>query len=186
MGMPVLSPLPEFWTAEMVLGLPPDGCRYETAHGELVVTPAPSLWHQIVVDRLADALKRYLATEPVGMVLALPADISWGPDSLVQPDVFVAPRDEMRTLDWRRVQTLLLVAEVLSPGSHRGDRGAKRRLYQEAGVPLYWVVDPIGRTVESWTPGAKKPVEVEDVLRWHPAGTRTSFALEMEMLFSPV
>lgn len=186
MGMPALSPPPEFWTAEMVLGLPPDGCRYETAHGELVVTPAPSLWHQIVVDRLADALKRYLAMEPVGMAFALPADISWGPDSLVQPDVFVAPWDEIRTLDWRRVQTLLVVAEVLSPGSHRGDRGAKRRLYQEAGVPLYWVVDPIGRTVESWTPGATKPRVVGDALRWHPAGARTAFALDVEMLFAPV
>jgi len=184
--MPALSPPPEFWTAEMVLALPPDRCRYETAHGELVVTPAPSLWHQVVVDRLADALKRYLATEPVGMALALPADISWGPDSLVQPDVFVAPRDEIRTLDWRRVQTLLLVAEVLSPGSHRGDRGAKRRLYQEAGVPLYWVVDPIGRTVESWTPGARKPVVAQDAVRWHPPGAMTSFALDLEMLFAPV
>jgi len=78
------------------------------------------------------------------------------------------------------------VAEVLSPGSHRGDRGAKRRLYQEAGVPLYWVIDPLTHRVESWTPGATKPVVVDDALRWHPAGARTAFALDRERLFAPV
>lgn len=78
------------------------------------------------------------------------------------------------------------MAEVLSPGSHRGDRGAKRRLYQEAGVPLYWVIDPVPHTVESWAPGAKKPVVVEDAVRWNPAGGKTSFVPDLEMLFAPV
>lgn len=186
MGMPALSPPPEFWTAEQVLGLPPDGSRYETAHGELVVTPAPSLWHQIVVIRLADALTQYLVTEPVGMVLALPADISWGPDSLVQPDVFVAPWNEIRTLDWRQVQTLLLVAEVLSPGSHRGDRETKRRLYQEVGVPLYWVVDPVKQTVESWTPQRRAPEVHRNAIDWHPQSASRPFRLALSDLFRPV
>ena len=39
------------------------------------------------------------------------------------------------------MRTLLLVAEVLSPSSLKGDRFLKRLRYREAGVPLYWVVD---------------------------------------------
>jgi hypothetical protein len=41
---------------------------------------------------------------------------------LVQPDVFLVPTDEARRLTWSRMRTLLLVAEVLSPSSMKGDR----------------------------------------------------------------
>ena len=32
---------PAYYTADMVRALPDDGKRYETVHGELLVTPAP-------------------------------------------------------------------------------------------------------------------------------------------------
>ena len=38
-----------YYTADMVRALPDDGHRYETVHGELLVTPAPGLEHQYVV-----------------------------------------------------------------------------------------------------------------------------------------
>ena len=37
----------------------------------------------------------------------------------------------------------LLVVEVLSPGTRKSDRGSKRLAYEEAGVPVYWIVDPV-------------------------------------------
>lgn len=128
---------PTYWTAEMVRQLPDDGNRYEVVHGELLVTPAPRLGHQLLVTRLAIALGNYLAGEPVGIVLTSPADISWGRDVLVQPDVFVVPHDEAKSREWSRIRTLLLVVEVLSPSTARADRFTKRHRYQEAGVPLY-------------------------------------------------
>lgn len=87
--------------------------------------------------RLGFAIGTYLQREPVAIVLSSPADISWGPEVLVQPAVFVVPSEETRTLSWSRMRTLLLVAEVLSPSSSRGDRFLKRLRYREAGVPLY-------------------------------------------------
>jgi hypothetical protein len=36
---------PIYYTADMVRGLPDDRNRYETVRGELLVTPAPRLWH---------------------------------------------------------------------------------------------------------------------------------------------
>jgi Uma2 family endonuclease len=112
---------PRYYTADMVRALPDDGNRYEVVYGELLVTPAPRLWHQVLVKRLSLALELYLERQPTGELLTSPADISWGPDVLVQPDVFVVPLDEARTLTWSRIRTLLLVAEVLSPSSARGD-----------------------------------------------------------------
>src|SRR6185295_1654352 len=87
---------PLYYTAEMVRAMPDDGNRYEVVYGELLVTPAPRPWHQVLVQRLIVALAAYLNREPAGLVLSSPADISWGADVLVQPDVFVVPTDEAR------------------------------------------------------------------------------------------
>ena len=51
---------PVYFTAEMVRAMPDDGNRYEVVYGELLVTPAPRPWHQIVVHRLSVALDNYL------------------------------------------------------------------------------------------------------------------------------
>ena len=177
---------PVYYTADMVRALPDDGNRYEVVYGELLVSPAPRLWHQEVAQRLLVALRVYLEREPVGHVLASPADISWGPDVLVQPDLFVAPLAQVRTLDWTRVQDLLLVIEVLSPSSVRGDRFAKRRLYQEQGVPLYWIVDGDERLVEVWTPHAHFPAVERERVIWHPADAKRPFTLELPELFRPI
>ena len=130
-----------YYSAEMVRALPDDGNCYETVHGELLVTPAPALWHQTIVGRLHFLLSQYLAERPVGHLLQSPADISWSEDVLVQPDLFVTDLAEARTLDWANVKTLLLVIETLSPSTTRYDRFTKRRLYQEVRVPTYWIVD---------------------------------------------
>jgi Uma2 family endonuclease len=178
---------PIYWTAEMVRQLPDDGNRYEVVHGELLVTPAPRLNHQLLATRASVALGNYLAEEPVGIVLASPADISWGRrDVLVQPDVFVIPLNEARTGDWTRLRSLLLVIEVLSPSTARADRFTKRRRYQEAGVPLYWIVDGAEQRVEVWTPGAELPAIEANRLVWHPAGAGQPFTLALAELFRPV
>lgn len=177
--------IPAFYTAEMVRALPDDGKRYETVHGELLVTPAPRALHQEVISRLHFALTAYLREHPAGHLFASPADISWGPDVLVQPDLFVVALDEARTLDWARMQSLLLAIEVLSPSSLRADRFTKRRLYQEVGIPLYWIVDADAESVEVWTPDAVFPAAQLQELRWEPAGF-SPFRLPLEELFRPI
>ena len=119
-------------------------------------------------------------------MLASPADISWGPDTLVQPDIFVVRIDEARTLDWARLKTLLLAIEVLSPSSVRADRFTKRRLYQEVGVPLYWVVDADRQDVEIWTPDAAFPVREAEQLIWHPAGVSAPLTISLTELLRPL
>ena len=177
---------PIYYTASMVRALPDDGNRYEVVYGELLVTPAPRAWHQILVQRLSVALANYLDRNPAGVVLTSPADISWGPDVLVQPDVFVVPPEEARTLDWTRMSTLLLVAEVLSPSTARGDRFLKRLRYRQAGVPLYWLVDGDERSVEIWTPADDFPVVEPERLIWQPPGAGEPFTLALDQLFRPV
>lgn len=177
---------PTYHTADMVRALPDDGQRYEVVHGELLVTPAPRAWHQELVRRLILGLSGYTARTGVGHVVASPADISWGDETLVQPDVFVVPLYQARTLDWARMKTLLLAVEVLSPSTARADRFTKRRLYQEVGVPTYWIVDPERRCVEVWTPGATFPVIEWEAVTWRPAGAAESLSLSLAELFKPI
>ena len=177
---------PIYYTAEMVRALPDGGNRYEAVRGELLVTPAPRLWHQEVTFRLGRSLSAYLELHRVGHLLLSPADISWGPDTLVQPDLFVVPLEQARTLDWARITQLLLVAEVLSPSSRRADRFTKRLEYQRQQVPLYWIVDPDEQAVEVWTPDDTFPRFERERLVWQPAGAASSFALDLRELFRPI
>ncbi|HEV8178516.1 MAG TPA: Uma2 family endonuclease [Gemmatimonadales bacterium] len=177
---------PTFFTAQMVRALPEDGNRYETVRGELLVTPAPRVWHEEIVGRLYVALRHYLSTDPVGHVFGSHSDISWGPDTLVEPDVLVAPLEEVRTLEWSRVKTLLLVVEVLSPSSRRADRFTKRVEYQRQNIPCYWIVDPDERQVEAWSPADTFPAFERERLIWHPAGAGRPFELSLEELFRAI
>jgi len=177
---------PMYYTAEMVRGLPDDGNRYETVHGELLVTPAPRAWHQIVLVRLIQVLGGYLERDLVGQLLSSPADISWSPDVLVQPDLFVVPWDEIRPLTWERIKHLLLVVEILSPTTARADRFTKRRLYQEVRIPSYWIVDADEHFVEVWTPQAALPTVEHERVLWLPAGAAQPLVLTLPELFRPL
>jgi Uma2 family endonuclease len=179
---------PVYYTAEMVRQLnaaePRHWPRYETVHGELLVTPAPAPPHQEIVARIFAPLRLYAERERAGKVLTAPADISWGRDDLyVQPDIFVVPPELAGLRTWRDVQHLLLAIEIISPSSARIDRFAKRRLYQERGVPLYWVVDADAQGVEVWTPGDTFPRVEHERLVWHPDGAAVPLVLALEELF---
>ena len=181
MGMPIV-----YYTADLVRALPDDGNKYELVYGELLVTPAPRAWHEVVQRRLQTALDRYLDRERVGQLFGPLADISWDEDVLVSPDVFVVPLEEARTLDWSKMRHLLLVAEILSPSTARFDRFAKRRRYQEANVPLYWIVDADECHAEVWTPTDTFPRFERERLTWRPEGASVAFTMELAELLQPL
>jgi Uma2 family endonuclease len=185
MGMS--NPEPIYYTADMVAELVDESRhwpRYECVYGELLVTPAPQWVHQEIALRLARALADYVDREPVGRVVISPSDIRFGrKDVLVQPDVFVTPPDASRNWDWRDVTGFLVAAEVLSPSTQRTDRFTKRKLYQDRGVPLYWIIDADDRHVEVWTPTDDFPHFERERLFWHPDGALTPFVLPLAELF---
>lgn len=184
MGMPDTL---ELWTAERVRALPDDGNRYEVVDGELFVTPSPRLDHQRAVAELLFALRTYLQRVPVGEVLTSPADIELDPKTLVQPDVFVVPIElGKKPRHWRDVRGLLLAVEILSPSTARADRTVKRRRFQRAGVPDYWIVDLDARLVERWRPQDARPEVLSERLVWQPAGALETFDLDLAALFAAV
>ena len=184
MGMPQAT---ERWTAEMVRALPDDGNRYEVVDGELLVTPAPRLLHQEAVARLLFLLREHADRYGLGYVLHSPADIEFDPRTLVQPDVFVAPLvGGRRPRAWPEIKQLLLAVEVLSPSTARADRTVKRRRYQSAGVPEYWLFDLDARLVERWRPADERPEIVTDALAWQPDPNVPSLTIELPRFFARI
>lgn len=174
-------------TYDDLLAMPDDGQRYEIIEGELFVTPAPRLRHQRALTALFRLLDAYVTTERVGELFWSPADIQYGPRTLVQPDLFVAPfLDGKRIVEWKDVKRLALAVEVLSPGTASRDRGVKRRLYQEQQTGEYWVVDLDGAVVERWLPGDERPEELRTTLRWWPTGAARSLPLDLVALFAEI
>jgi Uma2 family endonuclease len=105
---------------------------------------------------------------------------------LVQPDIFVVPVTQVRVLQWSALRDLWLVAEVLSPSTAANDRFIKRRRYQEAGVPCYWIVDGDEHYVEIWRPGDHFPTIERERLVWQPDGATEPFTFPLSELFHPV
>lgn len=171
------------WTAERALALPEDGNRYEVLDGALFVTPAPSFAHQAVLVRLFAPLLAYTDRQRIGRAMISPADIIFSPRRLVQPDIFVIPALPVPQRTWTDVKSLLLAVEVLSPSTARADRHRKRLIYQDQGVPEYWIVDADARMVERWRPADDRPEVMHAELRWAPAGAREPLVLDLPALF---
>ena len=181
MGMPQAT---HFWTVDEVRALPADGRRYEVVAGELLVTPAPGFSHQEAVAQLLRRLADHCERSGVGHAATSPADLTPEPGALVQPDVFVVGLVAgRRPRDWSDIEQILLAVEVLSPSTARADRTMKRRLYQRAGVPEYWIVDLEARLVERWRPLDARPEMLTDTLSWRPDPAVSPLTIELADFF---
>ena len=169
----------EHWTRDMVLALPDDGMRHELIDGIHIVSPAPRFLHQRVVQVLGEHTMQYLRPLRLADVMMLPGDLALGEDEVLQPDLFVYPLTSPSPKNWLDITSLLLVAEVLSPSTARSDRGAKRRRYQRARVPEYWVVDIDARLVERWRPDESRPEVIDSVLEWRVNPDADAFVLDL-------
>jgi Uma2 family endonuclease len=177
--------LDEVTTIEQLLALPEDECRHELLDGVHVVTPAPAPAHQTVQQEFEVALYTALLGHDRLAVLASPADIRFGPLTLVQPDLFVFRKDPgHRVREWSEVGVPVLAVEFLSPTTAARDRGVKRRIYQRAGVAEYWIVDPDARLVERWRPDDIRPEILDERLEWAPLELPAPLTLDLPLLFA--
>ena len=67
-------------------------------------------------------------------------------DTMVLPDISVIC-DHNKLDEYGCKGAPDMVVEILSPSTQRHDQLVKLRLYQQAGVQEYWIVDPENRTV---------------------------------------
>ena len=147
---------PPVMTTEDLLALPRNGVQRWIIEGQLREKPMTvrNRVHSRVMVRTAKYLDNWNDSrpEPRGEVLCGEAGcrLRRNPDSTVGLDVvYVAANlvlqesDETTLIDG--VPTLIV--EILSPSNTIEDIDEKIDVYQKAGVPLIWVIDPHARTV---------------------------------------
>jgi Uma2 family endonuclease len=119
--------------------------RVELIKGEIIEMSLIGRRHKAFVGNLAQFLMVRLAGRAVVWVQS---SIALAEDTEPQPDLAVLRRGAVSYKErdaW--AEDALLVIEV-ADSSLAYDRSTKLRLYAEAGIPEYWVVDCAAETVE--------------------------------------
>jgi Uma2 family endonuclease len=126
-----------------------DHNRYEIVDGDLQVTPAPAPEHQWVSGHFYRLLSAHVWERGLGMVFAAPLDVLFSNLSVVEPDLVYVTTEQIERIGRRGLEEApTLVVEVLSPSTSARDRGIKRALYEQQGVPHYWLAHPTRRALE--------------------------------------
>lgn len=123
--------------------------RVELIRGTIVEKAAPSGEH----SRAQGGIDRRVGTKfdhkPGGWWFFVEADVLFGTE-VFRPDVCGFKRDRLKESPTGRAITVRpdWVCEILSPSNAKTDRVEKLQTYFAAGVPHYWLVDPIEGSLE--------------------------------------
>jgi Uma2 family endonuclease len=154
-------------TYEALLALP-DDVKAELVRGVVEVSPAPLPRHAKVQGALRGYVGRAFDDDdgdggPGGWWILNEVDVRLSLHDVVRPDLAGWRRERLPDPgDLRPIDVVPdWVCEITSPSNARRDRVDKARLYLEAGVPFYWLVDPETRVLEAL---------VREGARWVEAG----------------
>lgn len=132
----------------------PEHLVAEIIDGELRTHPRPSLRHAAAANSLSDELTGPFQKRrggPGGWVFFVEPELHLGPHVVV-PDIAGWRRERLTELpdtpysevppDW--------VCEVLSASTERRDRTVKTRVYAEARIHYFWLIDPRQQILEAF------------------------------------
>lgn len=135
------------WTAEDYLRLSGRTNRLvEFTCGRIEALPMPTDRHQAMVETLFLLLRAY-AARTRGKARFAPLRLHIDAARYREPDIlFLRSAQDPRRRDrfWTGAD---LVAEVVSADDPERDRTAKRSDYAAAGIPEYWIVDPLAASI---------------------------------------
>jgi Uma2 family endonuclease len=142
-----LAPLQGLWPVEMYLKLTEQTSQLiEFTDGEVEILPMPTKYHQAMSLLL---LLKFLAwVRPNGgVVFYAPLRLQIRPGKFREPDLLLLrDANDPRNQDafWLGAD---LVVEIVSPDDPERDTVTKRADYAEAGIPEYWIVNPLDATI---------------------------------------
>jgi len=142
-----LAPLQGLWTEQQYLRLTEQTNHLiEFTDGSIEVLPMPTSRHQTILLLLYERFKT--AVQPTGgKVLVAPLRLRLRPGKFREPDILL-----LRSAGDPRYQDAFwlgadLVVEVVSPDRPERDTEERVRDYAEAGIPEYWIVNPLNETI---------------------------------------
>lgn len=126
---------------------PADGSRHEIIDGRHYMNPAPNPRHQHVSRYIHHQLFEQIELNGLGSVIYSPIDLQLSEWDVVQPDLVIVLAANHIITPTKIEGIPDLVIEVLSPSNRGHDLRLKLQLYQQAGIPEYWIVDPEDQSV---------------------------------------
>ena len=142
-----LKLLQGLWTEQQYLALSDSSAHLiEFDDGTIEALPTPTDKHQVILLFLYDLLRA-----SGGKVLVAPLRLQVRPGTFREPDILLVrdardPRRQDRF--WLGAD---LVAEIVIPDDPERDTVTKRADYAAAGIPEYWIVNPLDATVSVLT-----------------------------------
>lgn len=155
------------------LGVPPNRIRLQPPPGQateddvirarplcelidgVLVEKAMGFWESRLAVLLAHYIERYLDDHDIGFTLGEGGMQRVDEDQVRLPDVsfYLWSRFPNRELTREQIldEVADLAVEVLSPTNTEKEMARKRREFFGGGARLFWIVDPVGRTVEVFT-----------------------------------
>jgi Uma2 family endonuclease len=118
----------------------------EFTDGVIEVLPMPTRKHQLI-SRWLLLILLPLVQARGGEILYAPLRLQIRPGKYREPDLLLLlDRADQRNQDafWLGAD---LVIEIVSPDDPTRDTEAKRADYAEAGIPEYWIVNPMDETI---------------------------------------
>ncbi|WNV90157.1 Uma2 family endonuclease [Umezawaea sp. Da 62-37] len=120
----------------------------ELLEGCLFTSPSPTPDHNFASVALVKQLLPQLPDE-VFLIPDVDVDLEFAPSrqpgSSRRPDLVLVGRDALMRVRAEggllRASEVLVIAEIVSPGSRRTDYVAKLGEYADAGIPHYWIID---------------------------------------------
>lgn len=137
------------WAVEDYRDSRGQGPLVELNDGVLEVLPTPDWVHQAIAIFLFDRLREHREGGQAGLAVLPPFNLKTLARKYRHPDaVYLRPANGVRfRSDFRDYADF--VVEVLSgsPADRERDLVEKRSEYAAAGIPEYWIVDPVARTI---------------------------------------
>ena len=138
-----------------------DRGRFEIVNGILKKMPPADFDHGAVVFELLTIVREYLRSAGTPSRVSTEVDLIIDEDDVLRVDGMLITEPEVAAqkkvlIELNRDQRKLgrirvapkLVIESVSLGHERHDRLTKRRIYASFGIPNYWIVDAVRRTLE--------------------------------------
>ncbi len=147
----VLEKQAKRWTYEEYYRLDDDQ-RYEIIDGNLLMAPAPDMWHQDWARTIFRLVDQFVRRNKAGEVYFAPVDVVFNSENTIQPDLVFIANANLGIIKQRAIfGTPDLLIELISPSSVRRDRYVKKELYARFGVKEYWIGDPANQSLEILT-----------------------------------
>lgn len=144
----IIGPRQGDWTYDTYFIMTEESVLYEIMRGVLIKKPTPDVMHQETVGAICYELHQLVKKEKLGLVM-LPVDVVLSPQDVFQPDLLVVLNEHLARMNTYGVTGAPdLVIEITLPGSKLYDRVNKHMAYEQAGIPEYWLVDPIKQCIE--------------------------------------